>query len=95
MLDIFTNYPVLDFLSNNFVNDLKNIKRYEEDTPKNLDYLAKKHYDDVNYWWIIALYNDIIDPFNVPNKIIKLPNITQVEELYFKYKIKEKLEGNK
>ena len=91
MLDIFRTYPILDFLSNDFVNDLKKIKKYEEDTSKNLDFLAKKFYNDVNYWWIIALYNDIVDPFNINLDIIKIPDFYEVENLYNDYKIKEKI----
>jgi hypothetical protein len=91
MLDLYTNYPVLDFLENNFVKDLKKIKSYEESKPKSLDLLAKLYYNNVNSWWIIALYNDIIDPFEVPNKIIKIPNYFEVQNLYADYKIKEKM----
>jgi hypothetical protein len=92
MLDIFTNYPILDFLENNFVNDLKKIKNFVEDNnSKNLDFLAKKYYNNVGWWWVIALYNDIVDPFNVDLDIIKIPDFFEVENLYTDYKIKEKL----
>jgi len=35
-----------------------------------LDQLADMLYKDVDLWWVIALYNGIADPFNVPKTII-------------------------
>ena len=95
-LSIFQNYPVLDFLSNqNFIKDLKKIKNYEEFSSENLDFLAKKYYNNTGYWWIIALYNDIVNPFNVDkNKILKIPELFEVESLFMDYVLKAKNETN-
>jgi hypothetical protein len=46
-----------------------------------LDSLALKYYNNPTYWWIIAYFNSINDPFiNLTSKfsIIKIPNISGV-----------------
>jgi hypothetical protein len=91
MLDIFPNYPITDFLDNDFVKDIKNIKNFKEDKEKNLDFLAKKYYNNVEYWWVIAIYNDIIDPFDFEKEIIRIPDINEVENIYMDYKIQKGL----
>jgi len=74
-----------DFLSNDFVNKLKKLNyiSIEED---NLDTLALKHYTDLNMWWVIALYNDIINPFEV--NVVKIPDMISVKTLIKDYIIK-------
>ena len=89
MLDLYKNYPILDFLENDFIKDIKKIKKFIEVSDKNLDYLAKKYYNNLDYWWIIAIYNDIIDPFNIEKDIIKVPDINYVENIYMDYIIKK------
>ena len=47
-----------------------------------LDALALKYYNNPTFWWIIAFFNDIIDPFiNLKEKfdIIKIPSISSIE----------------
>ena len=40
-----------------------------------LDLIAHIFYEQVEYWWIIALANDIADPFDIPlNKILRIPS---------------------
>jgi len=75
-----------DFLSNDFVEKLKklNYSTIEED---NLDALALKHYSDLDLWWVIALYNDIIDPFEVNS--VKIPDMVSVKSLIKDYIIKK------
>jgi hypothetical protein len=72
------NQNIYDFLSNqSLIDDIKNIKKFEYVNSKNidLDYISEKYLDDINLWWVLALYNDIIDPFTKDNKdIIKVPN---------------------
>jgi len=90
MIEIFKNYPILDFLENNFVKDLKKIKDVKEDVG-DLDFLAKKYYHKPELFWIIALYNDIDDPFNIEKEVfLKIPNYNEVENLYLDYIIKGK-----
>lgn len=48
----------------------------------NLDYLANKYYGRPDYFWLIADFNDILDPF-LPLygrfKEIKIPSISSIE----------------
>ena len=46
-----------------------------------LDSLALKYYNNPTYYWIIASFNHIADPFIklVPGKIIKIPSISNIE----------------
>ena len=40
-----------------------------------LDLVAYKFYLNVEYWWIIAAANDILDPFNIPIRtILRIPS---------------------
>jgi len=90
MLDVlYSNYPILDFLENKFVEKLRKIKKYKIVNAQNLDYLAKKEYGDVSLWWIIALYNNIIDPFNIELSEIKIPDANEIETIIFDFEIKE------
>lgn len=52
-----------------------------EDT---LDSLALKYYNNPTYWWVIAQFNSITDPFiQLRDKFvsIKIPSISQIEYL--------------
>ena len=43
-------------------------------TENRLDMIAAEKYGFSTYWWVIALANDIIDPFDVPYKtILRIP----------------------
>ena len=63
---------------------LKNIayvshKVVPEDT---LDSLALNYYNNPSYWWIIAYFNDIPDPFIDLHKrytTLKIPSISSIE----------------
>lgn len=46
-----------------------------------LDYLALKYYNNPTYWWIIAYFNRITDPFiSLPDHFatLKIPNMASV-----------------
>ena len=52
-----------------------------------LDSLALKYYNNPTYWWVIAYFNDIQDPFaplseiykNSELKVIQIPSIASIE----------------
>ena len=47
----------------------------------NLDALALKYYNNPSFWWIIAFFNNITDPFIKLKDyfdIIKIPNISSI-----------------
>jgi hypothetical protein len=50
-----------------------------EDT---LDSLALTYYNNPTYWWVIAYFNKISDPFvklSLKYSIIKIPSISSIE----------------
>lgn len=46
-----------------------------------LDSLSLKYYNNPTYWWIIAFFNDIQDPFIILKigSVIKIPSISSIE----------------
>lgn len=60
--------------------------RYYEITHKSenrLDIVAYEMYGYATYWWVIAMANDIIDPFNVSiGTVLRIPPISSLYETY-------------
>ena len=51
-------------------------------------------YGDTQYWWVIMLYNDILDPSDIVNgMVIRYPSKDQLEELYFSLRSLQSAEG--
>lgn len=46
-----------------------------------LDLISHQHYNTVEYWWIIADANDLLDPLEEmrPGMILKIPNRSAIE----------------
>lgn len=61
------------------LNKIKTIEKdkYVESNGRTLSYIAYDIYGDVNYWTLLAIYNDIVDPFIVPSKIY-YPSIEEI-----------------
>lgn len=57
-LDLFTSYQVNPKLNDKFVFD-----NFEVDSSMWWDDISKLHYDTPYLWWVIALTNGIINPF--------------------------------
>ena len=53
--DIFSRYSIF--------NNTENFTEYQLKDSDTLLTLAKRFYGSTRFWWVIALYNDIIDPF--------------------------------
>ena len=49
----------------------------EIDDVGRLDNVAQKVYGDDNYFWVIAAFNSILDPFNgfIAGQVLKIPNL--------------------
>lgn len=44
-----------------------------------LDIIASKYYNTPRFWWVIALANNIIDPFDVPvDTVLRIPAIVSL-----------------
>lgn len=61
-------------------DDIK-IKAYHKVTEaqrNRLDMIAYEHYMDAQLWWLIAMANDIIDPFFIPPGItLRIPYLSE------------------
>lgn len=49
------------------------------DDENRLDIIANKYYGTPRYWWVIAIANYILDPFDVPrNSYLRIPPLTSL-----------------
>jgi hypothetical protein len=89
-LSRYTNIPYYyDTLSDKEIfgigTNLKNNTEYvthQINSNDTLNSLALKYYNNPTFWWVIAYFNDIQDPFKpLRNKYdtIKIPSITSIE----------------
>ncbi len=84
-----------DFLNSLFLEQLPKIPysgefiiQSEERRP---DLIAHKVYKDFRYWWIVMHYNNIVDHEALKTGLVlKLPALSQVEDLYFRLRGVEK-----
>lgn len=90
----YTN-DCFDILTSYFVSKLKSLSQYsifvvqaEENRP---DLISYKIYKDTQYWWMLMIYNDIVNFEEIPTGTqIKYPSVTDVEDLYFSLKSLER-----
>lgn len=55
---------------------IKSYHKVSEDEVNRLDIIANRHYKDPRLWWLIAIENNIIDPFFIPIGLtLKIPHI--------------------
>ena len=58
------NNPLIDTKLKRMIMDFpKKFKMYNQ--YNRLDIISYKLYNDVNYWYILAFYNGIVDPFDI------------------------------
>ena len=81
---------LLDIIDSYFIQELIKLKpvgayivKNQENRP---DIVAYKIYGNVNYWWIILLFNNLIDHKLYIGQVINYPSIESIENLYFKLK---------
>lgn len=86
---------VLDYdLSNSyfylFTSDPEKLRYYqlEREDSGRPDMISFKAYNQMDFWWIILKFNDIIDPFSelVEGVVLKIPQITEINTWYTKVK---------
>lgn len=78
----------IDMNSNpNFMNDLMKLEPanslHESNSP--LDLYSYKFYSDERYWWLLMLYNDIIDPDDTGTVTVVGPSRSSLDGLLTKY----------
>lgn len=49
------------------------------ETANRLDLVSYRCYSTAKYWWVVALANNIIDPFDVPyGTVLRIPSLSQL-----------------
>lgn len=83
-LDGGTDYP--DFLSSSYLNIVKYITTSRihvvtQDEEANLQLISYNYYKTISLWWIIGMYNGIINPFFevVAGTYINIPDLVSIE----------------
>lgn len=65
-------------------DSIEQYHRVTEEDMNRLDIISDKFYGSPYYWWVIALANNITDPFYVPVgitlKIVRLSDFTMAQE---------------
>ena len=88
----FMNYDVgYDMLDSYFMSKIKSLRVHgqyavqsEENRP---DVLSYKIYGDTQYWWILLMYNSLLEPDElVAGLVIQYPYLGAIEDLYFELK---------
>lgn len=93
----FLNYPYdsLTMLDSYFVKKLTDIPYSGTITVTTQvnrpDLLSYDIYGDVQYWWILMLYNGLISPLELTAGLnINFPSLGDLEDIYFTLSIKQK-----
>lgn len=50
-----------------------------------LDSISYKVYETELLWWVLAIYNDIIDPISIGSVQLKIPDFNEVETAMIDY----------
>lgn len=77
----------LDYLNAGYLK-IKQVQTYTifivtSDMMSHPDLIAYKFYESVDLWWVVCLYNDIIDPVTelYPGRSLKIPDISELNQL--------------
>lgn len=77
--------PALDFLSPKYLNIrylLPPTKSYTVDSSDqaNAPGISRAFYGSVDYWWVVCMYNGILDPITefVPGSVLQLPDLSDI-----------------
>lgn len=80
-----TKKPALDYLSPKYLNIkylLPAAKAYNMTSADqaNAPGIAFSFYGSADYWWVVCLYNGILDPITelTPGRVLQLPNLADV-----------------
>lgn len=77
------NLNILTFSDSKFVNRLKELPYSNSVTSNNvlLDSISFDQYGTELLWWVIALYNDILDPLSTGLIDLRIPDLSALENL--------------
>ena len=87
-LELDKETGLYDFLSNpTFISQLKKLdyKSTVTVTNRELDELALDVYETEDLWWVLAIYNDVINPYDFSNNLLYAPSKVDLEKLFLEY----------
>jgi hypothetical protein len=87
-----------DILTSYFIKQIDNLEPFGTYEVVNEEYkpwlVSYRIYGDVQYWWILMMYNKIISHYDVKIGIeINYPSIEDIEDVYFNLKSKQMGKG--
>jgi hypothetical protein len=77
ILDIWDAYLISPF----YKDELRHFQLHKVSIGETWVSLAKYYYDDERLWWLIPMFNNIIDPFIVMNQDLFVNEIVQLKIL--------------
>jgi hypothetical protein len=85
------NYDPMTSYFLNEVRKLPNQSSYVVTSSENrIDLISYEIYGDVQYWWILLVYNNLIEPENIPGGTLLLyPSLSDLEQFLFTLKTLE------
>jgi len=78
---------IYDYLANDFISKIKELPVLSVVNTNNriLDEIAHDELNNIDVWWILGIYNDIVDPINIKRTTINIPDISHITTLLLKY----------
>lgn len=81
-----------DFIDDALIKKIKELPAHHKEyvTQNRLDLLAYKFYGSCDYWWAIALYNDILDPIDFKDEVSEIyaPSKEDLNNVIINYQVK-------
>lgn len=79
---------ILQPIDSKFVIELKKLRHFKVIVANGelLDELAHRVYGNELLWWVVGLYNDILDPLSLPKRAVYFPVLSDVEKLMLNYR---------
>lgn len=71
------------------VKELDTVKTYNIEIGETMENISYKLFDTDKYWFVLALYNDIIDPFNpeAQTRTLRIPSRLAMDSFLSKSKV--------
>lgn len=90
MYSLSLYFPDGDFLSNKeLLESLKELPPDKQlsgyDYQNRLDLLSYDSYGNVELWWVLGIYNDIINPIDFDIQVLYVPLLSDVESVLNKF----------
>lgn len=81
-------YDIVDSYFLTELSQLPTIGTYTVTTDNRPDLLSYEIYNNVNYWWILLLYNNLMNFRLTVGQVIRYPSLEAIENMYFQLKAK-------